>query len=226
MTKKSQVKPPASGKAPVAKKKISVRAETQASVVPQAGQDAGADTAVLSVAREGAVKKKSAARKGAGPRKSASSVSTVSVSLPEKKTANLPAPVKQPMETKMTQKNATPFEKMAQDGADIGRECSEACMKSATILMKGCESIMSAVVSLAQASAEKQARYMKEALSSKTINEFADVQNRIAQAGFDDFMAGATKISELGVKIMIDSAEPVNAQMNEAVQKATKAMAA
>ena len=92
--------------------------------------------------------------------------------------------------------------------------------------MKGFEDIMGAVVSMAQASAEKQAQYMKEAMSSKTINEFADVQNKTAQASFDDFMASATKISELSVKVLTESSEPMNAKMTEAMQKATQGVAA
>ncbi|MCB1782716.1 MAG: phasin family protein [Alphaproteobacteria bacterium] len=136
-------------------------------------------------------------------------------------------PAKKPfMEKKMAQKSATPFDKIAKDTADIGREYSEAYVKSGTILMKGVEDIMSTVASLAQASAEKQSQLIKEAMSSKTINEFADVQNKIAQASFDDFMDSATKITELGVKVLTESAEPVSAQMNVAVKKATEAMAA
>lgn len=133
---------------------------------------------------------------------------------------------KQPMEKKMAQKNTASFEKLTQDGVDAGRQYSEACMKSGALLMKGFEDLMSAVVSLAQESGEKQARLMKEAMSSKTLNEWADAQNKIAQTGFDDFMNGATKITELSVKILNESADPVNQQMTSAVKKASEAMAA
>ena len=63
-------------------------------------------------------------------------------------------------------------------------------------------------------------------MSSKTINEFAEIQNKIAQTSFDDFMSGATKISEIGVKVITESSEPVNAQVTRAIQKATESMAA
>ena len=39
-------------------------------------------------------------------------------------------------------------------------------------------------------------------------------------------MSGATKISEISVKLLTDSSEPVSAEINKVVQKATKSMAA
>jgi len=126
----------------------------------------------------------------------------------------------------MAQKNTASFEKLAQNSADAGREYSEACMKSGTIFMKGFEDIMGAVVSLAQESAEKNARFMKEAMSSKTLNEFADTQTKIAQESYDDFVSGATKITELSVKVLTESADPVSQQVTEVVKKASGAMAA
>lgn len=132
----------------------------------------------------------------------------------------------QKMEKTMAQKNNAAFDNFAKEAADISREYSEACMKSSTIFMKGFEDIIGTVLSIAQASAEKQSQFMKEVMSSKTINEFAEVQNKIAQASFDDFMAGATKITEIGTKILTESAEPVNTQVTKAMKKATQAMAA
>ncbi|MCD8520110.1 MAG: phasin family protein [Alphaproteobacteria bacterium] len=118
------------------------------------------------------------------------------------------------------------MEKMAQDAASFGREGVEAYIKSSTLWMKGCEDIMRTAMSLAQSSAEKQGKFVKEALSSKTLNEWAEVQNKIAQNNFDDFMAGATKLSELSVKVLSECTEPVNSQASKAVKKVTEAMAA
>ena len=123
-------------------------------------------------------------------------------------------------------KTATQFDKLIKDTTDFGAGYSEACTKSGAILMKGVEDIVSTMVSLAQSSAEKQAKFVKEAMGSKTINEFAEVQNKIAQTSFDDFMVGATKISEISAKILTDSSEPVNAQIAKAMKKATQSVAA
>ena len=123
-------------------------------------------------------------------------------------------------------KSTPQFEKVMKETAKFGTQYSDACAKSSAIWMKGIEEMMSAVVSLSQSSAEKQAALVKEAMESKTITELAEVQNKMAQSSFDDFMSGATKISEIGTKLLTDSVEPVSAQVSEAVQKATKSMAA
>ena len=135
------------------------------------------------------------------------------------------------MEKTMAQKNTTAFDnqafdKFAKEAADIGREYSEACVKSSTIFMKGFEDIITTVMSIAQSSAERQAQFAKEAMSSKTINEFAEVQNKIARANFDDMVANATKITELSTKLLTESAEPVNEQLGKAIKKASESMAA
>lgn len=132
------------------------------------------------------------------------------------------------MEKKMSKANTqkNPFDKISNETMTFSKDCSDACAKSGQIFMKGFEDIIGAVVTLVQSAAEKNAKFVKEAMSSKTINEFADLQSKMAQASFDDFMSGATKISELSVKILSEGAEPVNAHITKAVQKATEALAA
>lgn len=123
-------------------------------------------------------------------------------------------------------KTATKLDQMIKDSTKFTSQYSDACTKSTTILMKGIEDIVETAMSLMQSSTEKQANFVKQAMSSKNINDFAEVQNKIAQENFDDFVAGATKISEISAKILTDSAEPVNAELNKVIQKATNAMAA
>ena len=129
------------------------------------------------------------------------------------------------METVMTQ-TTKQFEAFFQDTNSAGREGYEAFVKSSTIFAKGFEEIFKAGVALAQESAEKQTQYIKDAMSAKTLNEFTETQNKIAQANFDDFMAGATKISELSAKLLTEASEPINEQVAKGMQKATKSMAA
>lgn len=134
-------------------------------------------------------------------------------------------PNNKPMEKIMAQ-GKNQMDKMAQEAANAGRENMEACIKSGSIWMKGCEDIMRTCMSLAQNSADKQAKYIKEALSSKTLNEWAECQSKIAQACFDDCMSGATKISEMSVKVLSEAIEPVNNQATKTIQKASESIAA
>lgn len=181
------------------------------------------------VAKSEAVKTKAAkgasARKKTTTKKTKAGVSTKRISKPVRKmtrAAQSTGTTYQTMETIMT-KGQTQFEQIAQDANDFSREGFEAFQKSLSILAKGSEEFFKTAMSIAQTSAEKQQQYMKDAMGSKTLNEWAETQNKIAQASFDDFMAGATKLSELSVKVLTDSSQPINEQATKAMNKTTKA---
>lgn len=131
----------------------------------------------------------------------------------------LAGPTNQAMETIMT-KSKTKFDQFSQEANNAGRDGMDAFMKSTTTFAKGFEEIMRTSMALAQSAAEKQSQFIKEAMSAKTLNEFTEVQNKIAQSNFDDFMAGATKISEMSVKLFTEASEPLNEQANRTMQKA------
>jgi phasin family protein len=127
-----------------------------------------------------------------------------------------------PMEILMTQKNPQ-FDKMAQEAANASRESFDALTKSYSIFTKGCESMMRTTMAISQTAAEKQAEYAKQAMSCKTVNEFAEFQNKIAQASFDDMMSNVTQMTEMSTKILTESAEPINNQLGKAMKKMSTA---
>lgn len=129
------------------------------------------------------------------------------------------------MENTMT-KNKAQFDKFTTEANNMSREGTEAFMESGKIFAKGFEELMRVSMSMVQDAAEKQSQFAKEAMSSKTLNEFAEVQGRIAKANFDDFMTCSTKISELGVKVIKDGATPLSEQANKVIIKAKSAVAA
>ncbi len=131
----------------------------------------------------------------------------------------------QMMESMMTQ-GKTQFDKLAQDAAKNGKESVDAFIESGNVFMKGIEDITKTCMSLAQNSAEKNSQVVQAMLGCKTINEFAEAQNRWAQQNFDDFMAGTTKLSELSVKVASDIMEPINDQMNKSIKKVSESLAA
>lgn len=123
-------------------------------------------------------------------------------------------------------KQDNPFGKIAEDATKGGKEQIDSFMKAGNIIMKGVEDITKACMSWTQDSAEKNSQALKALMSCKTVNEYAEAQNKWAQQSFDDFMAGATKLSELSVKIASDAFEPINDQLGKCVRKATDSMAA
>ncbi len=129
------------------------------------------------------------------------------------------------METNMLKGNKQ-FDKIAQDAAVMGQDQIDALVKSSTIFAKGMEDIVKTCMEIAQEAGEKSQAVAKTMMSCKTLNEFTDVQTKLAQASFDEFMTNATKISEQSVKLCTDALEPINDQMGKAIKKASDAMAA
>lgn len=127
-----------------------------------------------------------------------------------------------------TKAKQTPFDfdEITKQTNEFSQQCSDACAKSGELYAKGFETIFGEMMNIAQASAKKQAKFVKEALGSKTINEFAEVQNKIIQDNFDEFMANTTKLSELSIKVALETSEPLNEQINKLIQKSSQAMAA
>ncbi len=165
--------------------------------------------------------------KKAAPKKVLSSTEQTPVRESVSKTATYDV-MKQTIKEMTMNQDTKQFEQFSQDAASASREGVEAFIQSQTIFKKGMEDIFRAGMSFAQMSAEKQAKYVQEAMGAKTLNDFTEFQNKAAKESFDDFVSSATKISEMSSKMLSEASEPINAQMTksaEAVQKATKAAA-
>ena len=124
------------------------------------------------------------------------------------------------LETDMFKGNKQ-FEKIAQDAAVAGQDQVDAIVKWSTIFAKGMEDILKTCMEIAQESTEKSQSVAKTVMSCKTLNEFTDVQSRLAQASFDDFMTNATRISEKAVKLCTEVFEPINDQMGKTMKRAS-----
>jgi phasin family protein len=131
----------------------------------------------------------------------------------------------QTMETLMnTQKNH--FEKFSTDQSEQAKQASDSIMKAGTVYMKGVEQMMKTWMSMAQETSEKNANAMKQLMACKTINDFTEAQNKLAQQNFDDMMQNATKLSEICIKLCTEACDPLNDQLSKAIKKASEQMAA
>ena len=118
------------------------------------------------------------------------------------------------------------MEKMTQDATVMGQAQMDALIKSSTIFAKGMEDIMKTCMEIAQDAGEKSQTIAKTVMSCKTLNEFTDLQTKLAQSSFDEFMTNATRISEKTVKLCTEAMEPINDQMGKSIKRASEAMAA
>ena len=111
------------------------------------------------------------------------------------------------------------FDQFTESAAGI----NEAVTQSSTIAAKGIENIMKTCFDLMQHNSERQATMMKKFMECRNINDFTELQTKLAQQNFDEFMSGATKISELSVKCATETFDPINDQINKTIKKATAA---
>ncbi len=134
--------------------------------------------------------------------------------------------------TKSAKNNAFSMNKFADGGmkqfedmVSISKDATDVITQCGSIFAKGMEEMMKACVNHAQTAGEKNANVWKSLMACKTINEFAETQNRIAQESFEDAMSATAQLSEQSVKLMMDCMEPINKQVSTSMKKAS-AMAA
>lgn len=109
------------------------------------------------------------------------------------------------------------YEKMSGEAASSMRESMET-------ITKGTEAMMKTVTEAAQESAQRNAESIKALMASRTINEFAEAQNKLAQKNFDEMMSAVTKMSEMSIKMWTEALEPISSQMTKAMNSASSAV--
>lgn len=145
--------------------------------------------------------------------------------LSQRKTDNVTALPFINMET-FTMKPNKNFDKIAQEATASAQEQFDAFSQAASIYAKGVEQMMKTCMEMAQQTTDELAESAKSLMSCKTINEYAEAQNRFAQATFEKIMGNTTKLSEMTIRIANDSLQPLNEQVGKVIKKASDTMAA
>ena len=130
----------------------------------------------------------------------------------------------------MTKDNADKASKAFFTGYDDLTEVSQGNIEAVTAAMniwtKGFEAMGHEVASFTQGSFEQSVAVGKDLMACKTVNEVVDLQNTLARANFDKTVAEATKLSEMSVKTANEASEPLQARVNETIEKLVKPIAA
>ena len=63
-------------------------------------------------------------------------------------------------------------------------------------------------------------------MTAKTLQEFIDLQSGYAKTAFDGYVAQSTKLGEMTSKLAKDAFAPINVQVQAAVEKFGKPLAA
>lgn len=87
---------------------------------------------------------------------------------------------------------------------------------------KGAEEFGKAYYAFVKTTADANAEAAKAMMSATTVNEFVEIQSDYARTSFDAFVAESGKLNELGVKVATDAFEPVQAHLNDTVERFSK----
>lgn len=109
------------------------------------------------------------------------------------------------------------YEKFTGDASASVREGVDTLSKSSATFAKGAEQILKTIAEVAQESSQRNAEAVKSLMASRTLNEFAEAQNKLAQQNFDEAMSTITKLSEMTIKLCSEAFEPINGQMTKAM---------
>lgn len=134
-------------------------------------------------------------------------------------------PLSQIMEPFMPN-NSAQFDQFSNDAMQAIKEGNDAFTKSSNIMFKGFENYIKAFSNVVQETTDKSTAAFKEISQCKTLNEFTETQNVLAQKALEDLISNSTKLSELSVKICSESFEPINEHFTKTYKKASEKMAA
>ena len=123
-------------------------------------------------------------------------------------------------------KAATDAIKGYEQAVAYGQESVDAVMKSNAIFVKGLQDINTVLFGLAQTSLEDNVAATQKLFDCKTVADVIGAQADLAKTGYAKAIEDSRKISELTVKLAETSSQPITKQVNAAVEKFSKPMAA
>ena len=104
-------------------------------------------------------------------------------------------------EMKTMMKNIEDVQKLSKDNMD-------ATMKSFGMLSKASQAIATEVVDYSKKSFEDGTKVMEKLLGAKSLDKAIEIQTDYAKTAYEDFVAEATKISELYAELFKDTYKP------------------
>jgi len=130
------------------------------------------------------------------------------------------------MTKEQVEKARTVFVKGYEDMTSLSKDNVDAIVKASTIAARGYEVMSKEMMGFAQAQLESNMAAMKAMLGCKTLKEVVEVQTAYTRTAFDTFVAESTKLSDMGVKVANEAFAPITSQVNVAIERIAKPVAA
>lgn len=116
--------------------------------------------------------------------------------------------------------------KSVDDAAKLGKEQVDAIVSAGNVAAKGFETINAEVMAFTKNQIEDQISATKAMMGVKTLQELIELQNDFAKSAFEAYTAHTTKLSEVAAKTAQEAFAPINSQLQAAVEKMVKPLAA
>lgn len=110
----------------------------------------------------------------------------------------------------------------AEEMAEMSKAGFEAWIKSVNTYMDGATNMFKTWTSYNNDAREKQAAAMKDLMACKTLNDVTETGTRVVQQSMEQSMNCATEISEKGIKLCMQTMEPINDTLSKGFQKSMK----
>lgn len=116
--------------------------------------------------------------------------------------------------------------KSVDDATKLGKDQVDAIVTASNVAAKGFEAINAELLAFTKSQFEDQISVTKAMMGVKTLQDLIELQNDFAKNTFEAYTAHTTKISEVAAKTAQDAFAPINAQIQSAVEKLVKPLAA
>jgi phasin family protein len=106
-----------------------------------------------------------------------------------------------------------------EDVAAFNRNNIEAMMQASSVMAEGMKDLSQAMMAHMQQSMQSAVSTGKAMMGVKTMRELMDIQSEYVKMMMDSMMSDSTRISEIAVRVTTEAAEPLNARVNDVVEK-------
>ena len=122
-----------------------------------------------------------------------------------------------------SQKQMDDSSKLMEEMTTFAKGIVEALLASGKAAQQGMEELSKAAADYSKKSAEDMTAMVKTLSTAKSPKDFFEVQNATLKSNYDSFVAEASKMTELGMKVMSSVFEPVSNRMAVTMDKFAKA---
>lgn len=110
--------------------------------------------------------------------------------------------------------------------ADFNKETVEAVIASSNVVAKGVEDLGQEIATYAQTAVEKNIETAQKLFAVKSVQDIFELQAEWAKSAFDGFVAESAKLQDMSMALSTKASEPINKQVNAAVEKFAKPITA